>query len=446
MVCMDVRQSRKLALQLFHQASHDSLTNLYNRLSFENKLNSLLAEAELESSHALLYVDLDQFKIVNDTCGHTAGDELLRQLASMLQESIRRNDILARLGGDEFGILLINCDINRAVELAEKIRHAVKEYRFTWLDSTFEVGASIGVVEINADNLNASNIMSAADLACYAAKDGGRNCVHVYEPTDIELLKRHGEMHWTTMITQALEQGRFVLYHQPICAISEESDTVEHWEILVRMKDKDGNIIAPGFFIPAAERYNKMHSIDRWVIRNVFLAISKGCFQVKNNAKRLLSINLSGASLSDKTALEYIRETGREFKINFSEICFEITETVAISNLSKATELMRELKKLGCSFSLDDFGSGLSSFGYLKNLPVDYIKIDGSFVKDMAGDPIDRAMVVAINQIGHVMKIQTIAEWVENEETLLLLRQLGVDFAQGYHTGKPAPVKLMPVN
>jgi len=441
-VCMDVRHSRKLALQLSHQASHDSLTNLYNRLAFENRLNHLLDNTDLEVCHSLLYIDLDQFKIVNDTCGHTAGDELLRQLASMLHECIRKNDILARLGGDEFGVLLMNCDVNRAIELAEKIRHSVKEFRFAWLDSTFEIGASIGVVEINASNLNATTIMSAADLACYAAKDGGRNRIHVYESTDNELLKRHGEMHWTTMITQALEQERFVLYQQPICSISENSAGILHWEILVRMKDKENNLIAPGNFIPAAERYNKMHSIDRWVIRNVFSAISRGSFPVGNNAKRMLSINLSGASIGDATALAYIRETGKKFDINFNEICFEITETVAISNLSKATEFIKELKKLGCSFSLDDFGSGLSSFGYLKNLPVDFIKIDGSFVKDMATDPIDRAMVEAINQIGHVMEIQTIAEWVEDEETLVLLKQIGIDFSQGYHTGKPVPLNL----
>jgi diguanylate cyclase (GGDEF)-like protein/PAS domain S-box-containing protein len=439
-VCMDVRHSRKLALQLSHQASHDSLTNLYNRLAFENRLNNLLANAELETIHALLYIDLDQFKIVNDTCGHTAGDELLRQLASMLHDSIRKNDILARLGGDEFGVLLMNCDINRATELAEKIRHSVKEFRFAWLDSTFEIGASIGVVEINADNLNATTIMSAADLACYAAKDGGRNRIHVYESTDNELLRRHGEMHWTTMITQALENERFVLFQQPISPISEGSAEVQHWEILVRMKDKDNNLIAPSFFIPAAERYNKMHSIDRWVIQHTFSAISKGFFPVRQNSKRMLSINLSGASIGDATALDYIRNTGKKFAIDFDEICFEITETVAISNLSKATEFIRELKKLGCSFSLDDFGSGLSSFGYLKNLPVDFLKIDGSFVKDMASDPIDRAMVEAINQIGHVMQIQTIAEWVEDEETLKMLRQIGVDFAQGYHVGKPVQI------
>ncbi|MDR3390933.1 MAG: EAL domain-containing protein [Sulfuriferula sp.] len=446
MVCLDVSHARKLASQLSHQASHDTLTSLYNRCAFESQLNRLLADITANTSHTLLYVDLDQFKIVNDTCGHTAGDELLRQLAQVLQECVRRNDVLARLGGDEFGILLVNCDLQRATEVAEKVRHAVKEFRFAWLESVFEIGASIGMVEINADNVNPAIIMSSADLACYAAKDGGRNRVHIYKKTDDDLLQRHGEMHWTTMITQALELNRFVLFHQPICELAGNTSAVHHWEILVRMRAEDGTIIQPGQFIAAAERYNKMHSIDRWVIYNTFAAIAHGCFPIPDNGRRMLSINLSGATLGDETALQFIRETGRQFAIDYHEICFEITETVAISNLSKATAFIKALKKLGCSFSLDDFGSGLSSFGYLKNLPVDFIKIDGSFVKDMASAPIDCAMVTAIHQIGHVMQIQTIAEWVEEETTLTLLTQIGIDYAQGYYLGKPSPVAFTPAH
>jgi diguanylate cyclase (GGDEF)-like protein/PAS domain S-box-containing protein len=440
MVCQDVSQARKLALQLTYQASHDALTGLYNRLKFEEHLNQLLANTEEHSQHALLYLDLDQFKIVNDTCGHMAGDELLRQLAGELKNCIRQGDILARLGGDEFGVLLENCNLERATEIADKIRLKVKEFRFAWHDKTFEIGASIGVAGITADNLNAANIMSAADLACYAAKDMGRNRVHIYQPTDTELLQRHGEMHWTTQITQALEEDRFVLYAQPIREISDAGRNSQHWEILLRIKNKDGGIIPPNAFIPAAERYNKMLSIDRWVVRNVFSAIAEGGFFTAPGSARVIAINLSGASLGDESMLDYICTTSKELGISLNEICFEITETVAISNLTKATHFINELKTRGCRFSLDDFGSGLSSFGYLKNLPVDYIKIDGGFVKDMVTDPIDRAMVEAINQIGHVMQIQTIAEWVENEETLTLLRQIGVNFAQGYHTGKPVPL------
>lgn len=440
MVCQDVSHARKLALQLTYQASHDALTGLFNRLKFEERLNQLLANTEVHSQHALLYLDLDQFKIVNDTCGHMAGDELLRQLAMELKNCIRQGDVLARLGGDEFGVLLENCNLKRAAEIAEKIRREVKEFRFAWHDKTFEIGTSIGVAGITADNLVAASILSAADLACYAAKDMGRNRVHIYEPTDAELLQRHGEMHWATLITQALEQNRFVLYAQPIREISDTGRNNRHWEILLRIKDKDDKIIPPNTFIPAAERYNKMLSIDRWVVRNVFSAIADGGFTVESGSERVIAINLSGASLGDDSMLDYILATSKELGISLHEICFEITETVAISNLTKATHFIHELKAQGCRFSLDDFGSGLSSFGYLKNLPVDYIKIDGGFVKDMAVDPIDRAMVEAINEIGHVMQIQTIAEWVENEETLNLLKQIGVNFAQGYHTGKPMPL------
>lgn len=440
MVCQDVSQARKFALQLSYQASHDALTGLYNRLKFEEHLNQLLANAEKNDHHALLYLDLDQFKIVNDTCGHMAGDELLRQLATELQDCIRRGDILARLGGDEFGVLLENCDLQRATGIADKMRQEVKEFRFAWHDKVFEIGASIGVVGITADNLNAANILSAADLACYAAKDMGRNRVHVFQPTDSDLLQRHGEMHWATLITQALEQDRFTLFHQPISAVPGNGEDIPHWEILVRMIDEEGKIIPPDSFIPAAERYNKMHSIDRWVIRKTFSAIADGYFTASKEGKRVIAINLSGASLGDEGMFDYIRTTSQEFGISLNEICFEITETVAISNLTKATHFINELRTLGCRFSLDDFGSGLSSFGYLKNLPVDYIKIDGSFVKDMATDPIDCAMVEAINQVGHVMQIQTIAEWVENEESLMLLKQIGVNFVQGYHIGKPVPL------
>ena len=444
MVCQDVSQARKFSLQLSYQASHDALTGLYNRLKFEEHLNQLLASTDKDDQHALLYLDLDQFKIVNDTCGHMAGDELLRQLATELQDCIRRGDLLARLGGDEFGVLLENCDLDRASGIADKMRQEVQEFRFAWHDKIFEIGVSIGVVGITADNLNAANILSAADLACYAAKDMGRNRVHIYQPTDNDLLQRHGEMHWANLITQALEQDRFTLFHQPINSILGDGEEITHWEILVRMIDEEGKIIPPDSFIPAAERYNKMHSIDRWVIRKTFSAIIDGCFTAPKESKRVIAINLSGASLGDESMLDYIRATSKEFGISLNEICFEITETVAISNLTKATHFINELRALGCRFSLDDFGSGLSSFGYLKNLPVDYIKIDGSFVKDMATDPIDRAMVEAINQIGHVMQIQTIAEWVENEETLTLLKQIGVNFVQGYHIGKPAPLRKLP--
>ena len=438
LVLQDVSQSRRLTRQLSYQASHDALTGLYNRRMFEEFLQAALLHVEEENRHhALCYIDLDQFKIVNDTCGHMAGDELLRQLSVLLQDCIRGGDILARLGGDEFGVLLENCPLPRAVQVAEKIRQRVKDYRFAWQDKSFDIGASIGVVGIHTDNLDIASIMSAADVACYAAKDMGRNRVHVYEPTDAMLAERHGQMHWAARIVQALDNQRMVLFQQPIVSLAGEGG--EHYEILVRMHDEQGGFIPPNAFIPAAERYNLMSKIDRWVIASVFKSMAA---ESGRSPGRMVAINLSGNSLADAELLVFIRQAGHEYGIDFQQICFEITETAAISNLSTATRFMTELRQEGCRFALDDFGSGLSSFGYLKNLPVDYVKIDGSFVKDMSTDPIDRAMVEAITRVAHVMQIQTIAEWVEDETTLQLLKTMGVDYAQGYHLGQP--VKCTP--
>lgn len=444
MVFQDVRHARRLTHQLTYQASHDLITGLFNRLKFEERLNALLADTgSSDQDHALFYLDLDQFKIVNDTCGHIAGDELLRQVSAALQDEMRKEDTLARLGGDEFGVLLKNCSLDNARIIAEKLRQRIKNLRFGWQDKTFEIGVSIGVVAITPDHPGASGILSTADLSCYTAKDMGRNRIHVYEPTDSTLAQRHGEMCWTTLIVQTLNENRFLLYQQPIRATIAGETRLNHYEILIRMHSPDQSVILPGSFIPAAERYNLMPGIDRWVIRHVFAAIAQGAFGPPDQGEgRMITINLSGASLGDDGLFEFIRATRDEFGIAFSEVCFEITETVAISNLSRATQLIRELRTLGCRFALDDFGSGLSSFAYLKNLPVDYIKIDGGFVKDIVTDPIDRAMVEAIHQIGKIMKIQTIAEWVENEATLSILKEIGVDFAQGFHIGKPQPVQL----
>lgn len=443
MVFQDVRHARRLTNQLSHQASHDLITGLYNRLKFEERLITLLNEITADQEHALLYLDLDQFKIVNDTCGHIAGDELLRQVSAALQDEMRKEDTLARLGGDKFGVLLKNCAPDNAKIIAEKLRQRIKNLRFGWQDKTFEIGVSIGVVAITPNHAGAPSILSTADLSCYTAKDMGRNRIHVYEPTDSTLAQRHGEMCWTTLIVQALNENRFLLFQQPIRTTLAGNTQLNHYEILIRMESPDHSIILPGSFIPAAERYNLMPGIDRWVIRHVFAAIAQGAFgPLSQGEGRLIAINLSGASLGDDGLFEFIRATRDEFGIMFSEVCFEITETVAISNLSRATHLIRELRTLGCRFALDDFGSGLSSFAYLKNLPVDYIKIDGGFVKDIVTDPIDRAMVEAIHQIGKIMKIQTIAEWVEDEATRSLLEEIGVDFVQGFHIGKSQPIQL----
>ncbi len=440
MVFQDVSQERKLSRQLSYQASHDMLTGLFNRRMFEEQLEAALLNVAIENRHhALCYVDLDQFKVVNDTCGHVAGDELLRQLGDLLKSCIREGDTLARLGGDEFGLLLENCVLKQAAQIAEKVRESVKDFRFAWQERSFEIGASIGVVGINADNMDLATILASADMACYAAKDMGRNRVHVYEPSDAMLSERHGQMHWASRITKALEEHRMVLFEQPVVAIKEHEKELRHCEILIRMRDEDNIIVRPDAFIPAAERYNLMSTVDRWVIRQIFEYMgSTRCAGIDN----VVAINLSGTSLVDENLLKYILDMAEKHDIDLSKVCFEVTETAAISNLARATQFIKTLKSLGCRFSLDDFGSGLSSFTYLKTLPVDYIKIDGSFVVDMVNDPIDRAMVDAIVRVGHVMKVKVIAEWVENEETLVLLKEMGVDYVQGYHLGVPKEIRI----
>jgi len=437
MIIQDVSHTRTLTRQLSHQASHDMLTGLYNRRKFEEHLEEILHDVRIENRyHSLCYLDLDQFKIVNDTCGHVAGDELLQQLPSLFNKVLRTGDIIARLGGDEFGILLENCNIKQASEIADKIRQQIKDFRFIWEGKSFEIGVSIGVVGIDVENTNLAKIMSSADVACYAAKDAGRNRVHVYEPSDEIVSERYGEMHWTGRITQAIEDERFHLYQQAIVSTSE--DGVKHVEILLRMQGEEGNIIPPGAFIPAAERYNLMAGVDRWVISKVFQSISEHIFNESSvNNGGLLSINLSGESLNDDTLLDFILSEKDKYDVSLTSICFEITETVAISNLNKATRFINKLKNYGCSFSLDDFGSGLSSFAYLKKLPVRFLKIDGSFVKNIKTDEIDRAMVQSIQQVGSVMKLKTIAERVEDEATLKILKEIGVDYVQGYYLGRP---------
>ena len=440
MVIQDVSNTRKLTRQLSYQASHDMLTSLFNRLKFEEHLEAaLLNVREEQRVHSLCYVDLDQFKLVNDTCGHVAGDELLRQLPELFHKVLRSGDIVARLGGDEFGILLENCGLDQAAVIADKIRQEIKDFRFVWEDKVFTIGASIGVVGIDENTIDLSSIMSAADLACYAAKDSGRNRVHIYEQSDEIVSERHGEMHWTARITKAMEESRFRLYKQPIVGIS--GDNNAHYEVLIRMIDENGDLIPPGAFIPAAERYNLMASIDRWVIGEVLLLIDNNdpADPIQGTGK-IISINLSGDSLCDDELYDYIISLKNSLGITLENVCFEITETVAISNLVKATSLINELKQHGCRFSLDDFGSGLSSFAYLKNLPINFIKIDGSFVKDICRDPVDRAMVDSIQQMGSVMELDTIAEWVEDEATLDVLKEIGVNYVQGYHLGRPEAI------
>jgi len=436
-----VNEERRLRKQLSYQARHDALTGLINRFEFEKILKRLLDNATSEkATHALLYIDLDQFKVVNDTCGHGAGDELLRQLSAVLQRSIRSHDTLARLGGDEFGVLLEYCAPEYTVNVANTLLNAVQEFRFVWEQKNFVVGASIGVVIIDENSASITKVLSAADAACYSAKDAGRNRVHVVEENDATIAGRYGEMQWVTRIGDALENNRFQLYCQPVMPMAAQGDRPAHIiEILIRMEAEDGELIPPGAFIPAAERYNLMVAVDRWVVHSTLTWLGNHLNFLDDLEK--CSINLSGQSAGDADFFQYLMAQFAESGVPPQKVCFEITETAVISNLSEATRLITDLKDIGCSFALDDFGCGLSSFAYLKHLPVDYLKIDGIFVKDIVADPLDRAMVRSINEIGHVMGKQTIAEFVENEQVLNVLRDIGVDYVQGIGVGHPQPLE-----
>jgi diguanylate cyclase (GGDEF)-like protein len=383
-------------------------------------------------------MDLDQFKLVNDTCGHVAGDMMLRQLSHCLQRTIGENDVLARLGGDEFGLLMENRKLSQATQMANLISSAVRAFRFSWEGRSFTTGVSIGIVAIDPNTESPHNALSAADAACYVAKDMGRNRIHVYQPYDEEINRQQGEMRLVTKIESAIDQQRFSLLQQPIMSLNASAIGDEHIEVLVRMQDEEGAMIMPGTFIPAAERYNIMHNVDRWVIGEAFRWLSEN--RERLDELGLCAINLSGQSLGESTLHEYILEQLRYYGLPAEKISFEITETAVVSRLDQAARFISLLKRRGFRFALDDFGTGMSSFAYLKHLPVDYLKIDGGFVRNMLNDPIDRAMVESINHIGHLMGLQTIAEYVEDDQTLEQLIDIGVDYAQGYGVVQPMPL------
>jgi diguanylate cyclase (GGDEF)-like protein len=414
------------------------LTGLANRREFEYRLEQALHNlTRYNGRHSLMFLDLDQFKLVNDTCGHAAGDELLRHICALLQSGLRENDTLARLGGDEFGILLENCAPESAEKIAESLRQTVQNLHFVWKGRPFVTTVSIGLVHVaqNPTTLEAS--LRAADMACYMAKEKGRNRVQVYSPDDSELSLRFGEMAWVQRLHMALEEDRFCLYAQEIAPLGHTEHGSGHIEILLRLHDEAGRMILPDSFIPAAERYGLMSSLDRWVVENVFKIIAQCRAEQHQGPLAMCAINLSGTTIGDEAFLDFLREQFVTYSIPPEMICFEITETSAISNLGSAIRFINELKSLGCHFSLDDFCAGMSSFAYLKHLPVDFLKIDGSFVKDMLDDPINRAMVEVINHIGHVMGKRTIAEFVETPQIEQALLEIGVDYAQGYLIERP---------
>lgn len=435
----DVSPARRMAAQLRHQARHDHLTGLVNRVEFDRRLHAALRSAGARRMpHALLYLDLDQFKIVNDTCGHTAGDELLRQLSAVLRAVLGPRDVLARLGGDEFGVLLEDSAPATSRATADALRRAAADLRFGWQGTRFPVTVSIGQVDFDDASMTPIELLGAADAACYVAKEQGRNRIHAYRPDDDAIARRHGEMEWIGRLNRALEDDRLQLHAQPIHSLHD--GRVLHSEVLLRLRDVDGRCVMPMAFIPAAERYGLMPTLDRWVIRSVLARLADPA----EAADRVYAINLSGASLGDETLAAYVREAFADAGVDPARICFEVTETAAVANLAKASALMAELRSLGCAFALDDFGSGMSSFAYLKHLPLDYLKIDGSFVRDLLVDPIDQAMVEAINHIGHVMGLKTIAEFAEDAHILARLREIGVDYAQGDALGPAAPLHANP--
>ncbi len=442
-VLHDVTELRGLARQMSYQASHDALTGLYNRTEFERRLEDALKSAhDAGAAHVVCYLDLDRFKAVNDTCGHMAGDNMLREVAALIKDKVRDSDSVARLGGDEFGMLLNRCPLDKARQIADDVCRAVEDYRFVWRDKIFSIGISIGLVEIGHESGTVVDALSAADSACYVAKQKGRGRVHVYSARDEAMARHRGEIQWLQRLQRAIKEDQFELYSQPIVAASGRTDTGPACEIFLRMRDEKGAIVAPVEFIEAAERYHLMPSIDRWVIRTTLAAIAQGGLNLPD--RRSCAINISGQTLGDAQFLEFVVETLDATGVAPEQLCFEVKESAVITNVSHASRFIEVLHGMGCSFALDDFGGGVGSFSNLKSLSMDYMKIDGSLTRGLDGDTVNQAMVAAMVKLARTLRIRVIAEQVEDQAVLDTVRSMGVDFVQGFCIGRPKPLPASP--
>lgn len=441
LVIQDVSEKQLLSLQLTRAANYDGLTGLLNREAFDHHLLEALRRVhESGTHHVFCYLDVDRFKFVNDSCGHQAGDLLLQWISSLVRERIRDSDVLARLGGDEFGLLLHRCTSSDAMRIAKELQDALKAFRFVWQDQSFVIGVSIGLVPLSPEFRTLPDVFGAADQAVYSAKEQGGRRIQVYHQENEEIAYRHGQVNWVLKIQTALDQDEFALHWQRIEPIGRDHSRRPCFEILLRLRDRAGSLHSPVEFLPAAERYGLMPSIDRWVVARTIRALAEQPSAFLDQID-WCSINLSGASLGDEGLTDFIEETLAASDLDPRKICFEITETAAVANFGKAVRMIERLSQRRCRWALDDFGSGMSSFGYLRELPVDFIKIDGNIVSDLINSALSRAMVRSINQIGHVLGVATIAETVTSAAMLEELRDMGVDYAQGFWVERPRPLE-----
>jgi diguanylate cyclase (GGDEF)-like protein len=437
----DISELKRMSATIDYQASHDSLTGLSNREEFSLRLTELLEDLKRNSGrHTLIELDVDRFKVVNDTCGSVAGDELLRQVANFIQSLTQRHDISARIGGDEFGVILRDCSLEDSMHVAQRLQDAIQSHKFIWQKSLFPITLSIGIVPLTEADIEIHAVLAAADDACYIAKEEGGGRISVFQRTAEKYVLRRGQMEWIGKINEALEKNRFRLWHQLIEPLNPHSDSKPKAEVLIRMEAEDGSIIGPGSFIPSAERYGLMTSIDRWVLENTTIAWDRLKKAGHPLAERVFTVNLSGPTLLDESFIDFVLMTFKTHNANPNAFCFEITETSAIQNLSYASRFIGKLKEVGFTFSLDDFGSGFSSFNYLKNLPVDYLKIDGSIVQNIDESLVNYTMVESINSMGHVLGLKTVGEYARNERIVEKLRRIGVDYGQGYALAEPRPI------